>query len=108
MIVCEFCQHYQKAACRLGLNLPKAMSCREFAPSMQQFCSNPQDFVDPGQIMQMARFFGFQRTELKKITLMAAEEERSRAQKRFNEDTDVGSGSELSGLLGAATGGGAR
>jgi hypothetical protein len=108
MIVCEFCQHYQKAACRLGLNLPKAMSCREFGPSMEQFCSNPKDFVDPGQIIQMARFFGFQRTELKKITLMAAEEERLRAQKRFNEDTNMGSGSELGGLLEAATRGGAR
>jgi hypothetical protein len=108
MIVCEFCQHYQKAACGLGLNLPKAMSCREFGPSMEQFCSNPKDFVDPGQIIQMARFFGFQRTELKKITLMADEEERLRAQKRFNEDTAVGSGTELSALLDATTGGGAR
>jgi len=103
MIVCEFCRHYQKAACRLGLNLPKAMSCREFDPSMEQFCSNPKDFVNPGQIIQMARFFRFQRTELKKITLMATEEERLRAQKRFNEDTDVGRRSESSGLLRAAT-----
>jgi len=103
MIVCEFCQHYQKAACRLGLNIPKAMSCREFGPSMEQFCSNPKDFVDPGQIIQMARFFGFQRTELKKITLMAAEEEKLRGQKRLNEDTDVGIRTELTGLIGAAT-----
>jgi len=79
MIVCDFCRHFQKATCRLGLNIPKTMSCREFGPSMEQFCSNPKDFVDPGQIMQMARFFGFQRTELTKITLMAAEEERLRA-----------------------------
>jgi hypothetical protein len=103
MIVCEFCQHYQKAACRLGLNIPKTMSCREFSPSMAQFCSNPKDFVNPDQIIQMARFFGFQRTELKKITLMAGEEEKLRGQKRFNEDTDVGSRTELTGLIGAAT-----
>jgi hypothetical protein len=84
------------------------MSCREFGPVIEHFCSNPKDFVDSGQIIQMARFFGFHRAELKKITLMAAEEERLRAQKRFNEDANMGSGSELGGLLWAATGGGAR
>jgi hypothetical protein len=108
MIVCEFCRHYQKAACRLELNIPKAMSCREFDPSMEQFCSNPKDFVDPGQIIQMARFFGFQRVELKKITLMAATEEKLRGQKRSNEDTDVCSRTELTGLIGTATKGEAR
>lgn len=58
------------------------MSCREFSPSMEQFCSDPKDFVDPAQIIQMAKFFGFQRTELKKIKLMAADEEASRATKQ--------------------------
>lgn len=108
MIVCEFCQHFQRGECRLGLNLPKTMSCREFGPSMQQFCSDPKDFVDPAQIMQMARFFGFHRTELKKIQLMASEEESVRAQKRINQDQAVSERSELSGLLGAAMGGRTR
>lgn len=95
MTVCEFCDHFQKQECHLGLNIPKAMSCREFAPSMQQFCANPKDFVNAVQIIQMARFFGFQRNELKKISLMAAGEERSRenkqresaALKKFSEPT---------------------
>jgi hypothetical protein len=95
MTVCEFCHHFQKQECRLGLNLPKTMSCREFAPSMQQFCADPKDFVNGAQITQMARFFGFQRTELKKIGLMAAGEESSRAKrqeenailKKFSETT---------------------
>ena len=82
MKVCEFCHHFQKQECRLGLNLPKTMSCREFAPSMQQFCADPKDFVNGAQIIQMARFFGFQRTELKKIVLMAAGEESSRTKKQ--------------------------
>ncbi len=82
MTVCEFCQHFQRQECRLGLNLPKTMSCREFAPSMEQFCADPKDFVNGAQIIQMARFFGFQRTELKKINLMAAGEESSRDKKQ--------------------------
>ena len=57
------------------------MSCREFAPLMQQFCEDPKDFVNGAQIMQMARYFGFQRTELKKISVMAASEESSRDKK---------------------------
>lgn len=89
MIVCDFCRHFQKASCRLGLNIPKTMSCREFGPSMEQFCSNPKDFVDPGQIMQMARFFGFQRTELKKIRAMAAKAESLRDQKPFDESATI-------------------
>ena len=79
MTVCEFCDHFQKQECRLGLNLPKGMSCREFAPSLQQFCADPKDFVNGAQIIQMARFFGFQRGELKKVSLMAADEEGLRA-----------------------------
>lgn len=85
MIVCEFCRHFQQGECRLGLNTPKTMSCREFGPSMEQFCSDPKDFVDSGQIVQMARFFGFQRTEMKKIKLMADEEEGQRSRERFTE-----------------------
>lgn len=106
MIVCEFCQHFQNKECRLGLSLPKTMSCREFGPSMHEFCSDPKDFVDPAQIMQMAKYFGFQRTELKKIKLMAAQEESLRAQKRIDQDAAFGEHrSELSGLLGVSTSG---
>ena len=82
MTVCEFCRHFQGQECRLGLNIPKTMSCREFAPSMQQFFADPKDFVNGAQIIQMARYFGFQRTELKKIQLMAADEEKARARKQ--------------------------
>jgi len=55
------------------------MSCREFGPSIASFCSNPDDFVSPRQIVEMATFFGIKRTELKKVKLMAAQEETSRA-----------------------------
>jgi hypothetical protein len=65
------------------------MTCREFCPEMEQFCSDPVDFVGTSQIIQMATFFGFQKTELKKITLMATQEERARAQRRFNEDVTI-------------------
>lgn len=62
----------------LGLNIPKGMSCREFAPGLERFCSNPSDFVSPGQIIQMATYFGFKKAELKKIKLMAEAAETSR------------------------------
>jgi len=75
MIVCEFCLHYtQGGECSVGLNLPKAMSCREFKPGIEKFCADPKDFVSENQIVQMATFFGFQRTELKKVKSMAAGE----------------------------------
>ena len=75
MIVCEFCLHYTEAReCRMGLNIPKAMGCREFKPVIEKFCADPKDFVSENQIVQMATFFGFQRTELKKIKAMAAGE----------------------------------
>jgi len=76
MIVCEFCLNQtQGGACRLGLDIPKGLSCREFAPGIEKFCAEPKDFVNQNQIVQMATFFGFQRTELKKIKLMAARED---------------------------------
>lgn len=78
MIVCEFCLQYRQGKCALGLNIPKGMSCREFAPVIEQFCSNPKDFVSPAQIVQMATFFGFKKAELKKIRLMADATESSR------------------------------
>jgi hypothetical protein len=45
---------------------------------MEKFCSDPNDFVSPGQIIQMATFFGIKGPELKKVKLIAAREETSR------------------------------
>ena len=79
MIVCEFCLNYQQdGECRLGLKIPKGMSCREFGPGIEKFCSNPSDFVSPSQIIQMATYFGMKGTELKKVKLMATREETTR------------------------------
>lgn len=97
MNVCEFCRHFQTQECRLGLTIPKTMSCREFRPSIEQFCSDPKDFVGSPQIVQMAKYFGFQRTEMKKIKLMAIEEETSRANK-LREDSVLSDGSDGKGL----------
>jgi hypothetical protein len=81
MIICEFCLQYgSDAKCGLGLSIAKGMSCREFGPVMERFCSDPNDFVNPSQIIQMATFFGMKGTELKKVKLMAAQEESSRSQ----------------------------
>ena len=78
MIVCEFFLHRTADGdCRLGLKIPKGMSCREFAPGMEKFFADPADFVSQNQIIEMAIFFGFQRTELKKIKIMAAGAESS-------------------------------
>jgi len=54
------------------------MTCREFSPSLEKFCSDAKDFVDPKQIMQMAIYFGVKGPELKKVKLMAAKEESTR------------------------------
>jgi hypothetical protein len=79
MIVCDFCLHYrQDANCQLGLKIPKGLTCREFAPSMKGFCSDPKDFVSSSQIVQMATYFGLKGPELKKIKIMAAKEEQDR------------------------------
>jgi len=56
------------------------MGCREFAPSLERFCSEPKDFVSHAQIVQMATFFGMKGSELKKVNLMASREETARAQ----------------------------
>jgi hypothetical protein len=75
MSICEFCLHSSAdGTCRLGLSTPKRMSCREFDPGMEKFCADRTDFVNPNQIIQMATFFGFQRTELKKVKVMADRE----------------------------------
>ena len=81
MTVCEFCEHFEQGACQLGLKLPKKMACGEFLPGIEQFCSEPKDFVNSGQIVEMARFFGFQKMELKKIQLMATREENARTER---------------------------
>src|SRR5438876_253608 len=67
MIICDFCLQYKPdGECGLGLKIPKGMSCREFGPGIEKFCSDPNDYVDPRQIIQMATFFGMKGTELKK------------------------------------------
>jgi hypothetical protein len=72
MIICDFCLHYsQEGACRIGLNIPKTMKCRDFAPGIEKFCAKPTDFVSPTQIIDMAKFFGIERTELKKVKIIA-------------------------------------
>lgn len=74
MIVCEFCLQYKpEGACALGLKIPKSMTCREFGPTLEKFCSDPKDFVDPRQIVQMATYFGIKGPELKKIKVMATQ-----------------------------------
>lgn len=79
MIVCELClYHKQSGDCQLGLKIPKGMSCRQFGPTLERFCSNPKDFVNSGQVVQMATFFGMKGTELKKVKLMALKEENAR------------------------------
>ena len=79
MIICELCLHHEPdGSCRLGLKIPKRMSCRDFAPGIERFCSNPTDFVSSNQVVQMATYFGMKGTELKKVKLMAAQEESGR------------------------------
>ena len=63
--------------------LPKKMSCREFRPGIDQFCSDPKDFVNANQIVEMAKFFGFEKLELKKIKLMATKEESAREEREL-------------------------
>ena len=80
MLVCEFCLQYkQDGECGLGLKIPKSMTCREFVPTLDKFCSDASDFVDPKQLVQMATYFGIKGPELKKVKLMAAREQTSRS-----------------------------
>jgi hypothetical protein len=79
MLICEFCIRYQtNGECRLGLNIPKRMSCREFDPSVNRFCANPADFVNVAQLVQMAEFFDIKGSELKKIKIVGRQEEEDR------------------------------
>jgi hypothetical protein len=82
MIICDFCLLYtEDGKCWVGLKIPKHMGCRGFAPSLKNFCSNPDDFVSAGQLVQMASFFGIKGMEMRKVMAMAAlaEETRSKA-----------------------------
>ena len=80
MRICEFCLQYRNnAECAFGLNLPKAMGCREFDPGIEKFCADPKDFKGAGQIIEMATFFGVKGTELKKIKVVAKREEKIRS-----------------------------
>jgi hypothetical protein len=79
MKICEFCSHYLvDEQCALGLKIPKTMSCREFGPGIHKFFANPTDYVSPNQIVQMATHFGIKGSELKKVKVMATQEESSR------------------------------
>lgn len=79
MKICEFCLQFRvDGTCAYGLRLPNQMHCREFDPGLEKFCSNPADFVNVAQIIQMATFFGIKGGELKKIKHMAPREEYSR------------------------------
>ena len=55
----------------MGLTIPKTMRCREFNPGIEKFCADPADFVSPNQIVEMARFFGLDKAELKKVKVVA-------------------------------------
>jgi len=80
MVICEFCIQYRAdGRCAFGLRIPKAMSCREFEPGIEKFCSDPADFVSATQIIQMASYFGVKGTELKKVTAMVTIETKARA-----------------------------
>ena len=70
--------HYQPdGKCGMDLKIPKGMSCRDYHPALQNFCANPSDFVDSGQVVSMAMFFGMKGTELKKVKEMGARAERA-------------------------------
>jgi len=72
MIICDFCVHFQEGdKCGFGLRIPKKMSCPEFDPGIERFYSNPSDFTNAGQIVQMASFFGIKGREMKKVRAMA-------------------------------------
>jgi len=65
------------------------MTCREFDPALEKFCSDRKDFVDPKQIVQMATFFGIKGPELKKVKRMATQEETSRLENSLSQDPAI-------------------
>ena len=75
MIICDLCTRYARdGQCKLGLKTPKRMACREFNPGIERFCSKLEDFVSPGQVIEMSTYFGIKGPEMKKVKLMAARE----------------------------------
>ena len=54
------------------------MSCHDFNPGIENFCSVPDDFVNAMQIVQMATYFGMKKAELKKVKNIALLEEKLR------------------------------
>lgn len=80
MIICDFCKHFREdGKCGLDLKVPSGMSCRDYHPTLEKFCSNPGDFVNSSQVVDMAKFFGMKGTELKKVKLMGTSVESSGA-----------------------------
>jgi hypothetical protein len=70
--LCEFCSEYDSdGTCRLGRLAPRGFGCRDYAPEMASFFSNPLDFTGVAQVIQMATFFGFRGSEMKKVKFMA-------------------------------------
>ncbi len=55
------------------------MSCRDFEPSVERFCSNPADFVSEAQFVQMASYFEIKGAELAKIKTVASREVQRRS-----------------------------
>jgi hypothetical protein len=53
------------------------MRCVDFTPSIERFCSSPQDFAGQSQLRQMATFFGLSGKELKRVIALAPEKQAS-------------------------------
>jgi hypothetical protein len=88
LVICDFCDQMRAGECHLGLVAPKRMSCRSFDPQVASFCADPADFVSATQVVGMAIHFEIKGAELKKVKLMAAQEEEDRATaKRKTEPT---------------------
>ena len=93
MKICEFCLQFRAdGECMLGLNIPKSMGCREFDPGIEKFCEDPKDFKNPGQIIEMATFFGIKGTELKKVKLIAKREEKIRSAVIMPQESSLAAG----------------
>jgi hypothetical protein len=69
-------QYLPDGKCGMDLRIPQGMSCREYHPGLQKFCADPNDFVDCGQVVEMAAFFGIKGTELKKVRAMGLQAEK--------------------------------
>ena len=88
--LCEFCtERASDATCRLGRPAPRGMGCRDFAPEMAEFFTNPSDFIGVHQVVQMATFFGLRGTEMKKVKLMATRAEQKRTDAMLDAERGV-------------------